>query len=554
MSEMAGDFLQQIFAKLKDCGDTVVLREIGGGQFRSVTGSALLAKVGQARRFLRAAGVAKGDRCVLLGSNSISWVAMNLAITAEGAIAVPLYTRQAAAELVVMMQDCQPKLIACGDASLRDAVAQAWPGAPATQLLDGVFAGTAQADDAPPPSDTSNPVAIIYTSGTSGVAKGVVLTSGNVSHMLACTSARLDLLMQGTRGQDQVFHYLPFCFAGSWILLLSCLVRGSLLTLNTDLNKLADDLKVVEPDYFLNVPALLERMRRGIEDGIRQKGGVILKLYNAAKSTWFRAPVGKTPAGIRLWLANLLIFPTVRRQVMGANLKALICGSAPLAVETQRYYEMLGIRVLQVYGLTETTAICTMDHPHHVEAGRVGPAIPGIEMKLGENDEILVRGLNIFPGYWKRPEETAKVLRDGWFHSGDQGEVNAEGNWKISGRIKNLVILSSGHNIPPEPIEDKALHHLPGAQHAVVVGNGRGYLSLLVTGSVKAEMVRTALETVNSGLPHYKQVRAFHLCAEPFTIDNGMLTANGKLKRDAINLRWQKEIEAMYQARVGMAS
>jgi long-chain acyl-CoA synthetase len=195
-----------------------------------------------------------------------------------------------------------------------------------------------------------------------------------------------------------------------------------------------------------------------------------------------------------------------------------------------------------------------MDHPHEVEAGRVGPAIEGVEMKLGENDEILVRGANIFPGYWNRPEETAKVLRDGWFHTGDQGEVNAEGNWKVSGRIKNLVILSSGHNVPPEPIEDQALKHLPGALHAVVVGNGRGYLSLLVTGNVKAEMVRTALDTVNSGLPHYKQLRAFHVCDEPFTIDNGMLTANGKLKRDAINTRWKNQIDALYQSKVGIAS
>ena len=115
---------------------------------------------------------------------------------------------------------------------------------------------------------------------------------------------------------------------------------------------------------------------------------------------------------------------------------------------------MLGIRVLQVYGLTETTAICTMDDPNRVELGRVGPAIPGMEMKLGENDEILVRGPNIFSGYWNRPEQTAEALRDGWFHTGDQGEVNAAGNWRIAGRIKNLIVLGSGHKISPEPIED----------------------------------------------------------------------------------------------------
>src|SRR3984893_3031980 len=141
---------------------------------------------------------------------------------------------------------------------------------------------------------------------------------------------------------------------------------------------------------------------------------------------------------------------------------------------------MLGIPVLQVYGLTETTAICTMDDPRHVEPGRVGPAISGVDMKLGEIEEVLVRGPNVFPGYWNRPEETAKALRDGWFHTGDQGEADAKGNWKIAGRIKSLIILGSAHNIAPEPIEEKILEQLQGAQQVVLVGNGRGYLSAIV--------------------------------------------------------------------------
>ena len=215
-------------------------------------------------------------------------------------------------------------------------------------------------------------------------------------------------------------------------------------------------------------------------------------------------------------------------------------------VETQLYFNMLGIPVLQVYGLTETTAICTMDDPRRVEPGRVGPAISGIEMKLGENEEIVVRGPNIFPGYWNRPQETAKALRDGWFHTGDQGEVDVAGNWRIIGRIKNLIILGSGHNIAPEPIEEELLQNLPGAQQVVLVGNGRGYLSAIVTGSVNREQVQTAVDAVNPQLPHYKQVRAFHLHAEPFSIENGLLTANGKLKRDLITSRLQSEIEEMY--------
>jgi long-chain acyl-CoA synthetase len=235
--------------------------------------------------------------------------------------------------------------------------------------------------------------------------------------------------------------------------------------------------------------------------------------------------------------------------MIGSKLRALICGSAPLNLETHLYFTMLGIPVLQVYGLTETTAICTLDHPQQVVPGRVGPAVPGIEMKLGDNEEIIVRGPNIFPGYWNRPQETEKVLRDGWFHSGDQGEVDGAGNWRIIGRIKNLIILGSGHNIAPEPIEDEALHHLPSAQQVVLIGNGRGYLSAIVTGPVSAEQVQAALDAVNPGLPHYKQIRAFHLRAEAFSIDNGLLTANGKLKRDAIAARLKNEIDEMYKVK-----
>jgi long-chain acyl-CoA synthetase len=278
---------------------------------------------------------------------------------------------------------------------------------------------------------------------------------------------------------------------------------------------------------------------------------LVRTIYSRAKAAWMRKQEGRARFSDASWLAlaNAIVFPTIRKKMIGANLKALICGSAPLQVETQLYFKMLGIPVLQVYGLTETTAICTMDDPRCVEPGRVGPAISGIEMKLGENDELMVRGPNIFSGYWNRPQETGKALRDGWFHTGDQGEVNAAGNWRIIGRVKNLIILGSGHNIAPEPVEDELLKNLPGAQQVVLVGNGRSYLSAIVTGNVTREKVQTAVDAVNPRLPHYKQVRAFHVQAEPFSIENGLLTANGKLKRDMIAGRLQHEIEEMYRVK-----
>jgi long-chain acyl-CoA synthetase len=546
-------FLGQILASLGQRGDTVVLRELRDGQVVSFTGRQLQTQVSMARAHLRSRQLKKGDRFALLAHNSMQWVAMDLAAMAEGLAVVPLYARQAPAELVAMMKDCHPAMIACGEQSLADAIAQEWPSAPPHICFEQIFTPKPEETIGIPAPEVADAdvVTIIYTSGTSGEAKGVMLNAGNVGYMLGCTSGRLDQLMKKRSGQDSVFHYLPLCFAGSWIMMLTCLLRGSRLTLNTDLTKIAGDMRSAAPDYFLNVPALLERMRTAVDEQLWKTGGIALKLYTKSKGAWMRRQEMKPRAGDGLWLglANRLVFPTIRKKMIGGNLRALICGSAPLSVETQLFFMMLGIPVLQVYGLTETTAICTMDDPGaRVVPGRTGPAIFGVEMKLAENAEIVVRGPNIFPGYWNRPEEAAKVLRDGWFHTGDQGEADANGNWKIVGRIKNLIVLGSGHNIAPEPIEEKILLELADAAQVVVVGNGRGYLTALITGKVSSDKVQAALDLLNPELPHYKQVRAFHLIEEAFTIDSGLLTANGKLKRDVITAKFRQEIDTMYES------
>ena len=538
-------FVGEIFSQLKSAPNTTVLQEIRDGQIKGVNGPELLEMVRKARTFLASKGLKKGDRCGLLAANSIRWIAMDLAAMAEGLIVVPLYFRQASAELVAMMKDSTPALVCCGDATLRNGIRQVWADAPPHFLFDEIFAGVEGVTLDRPQVREEDPVTIIYTSGTSGEAKGVVLTAANAGFMLGCTSARLDELMGGRSGQDRVFHYLPLSFCASWIAVLTFMLRGSLVTLNTDLTKIASDMPGVAPHYFLNVPQLLERMRRAVDEQIAQKGGIGHAIYGRAKTDWIRTQGAGN--SLWLWLAKKLVFPTIRKKMVGENLKALICGSAPLTPETQDYFRMLGIPVLQVYGLTETTGICTMDDPNNPVHGRVGPSISGIEMRLAENDEIVVRGPNVFPGYWNRPQQTAEVLRDGWFRTGDQGEMDATGTWRIVGRIKNLIVLGSGHKIAPETIEEEIAKHLPTAQQVVIVGNGRGYLSAIVTGNLSREEVQNALDTVNPELPHYKQVRAFYVRTEPFSIDNGLLTANGKLKRDLISTRMKNEIDDMYR-------
>ena len=551
MSVPSLNFLEHIFQRCRATGNNVVVQEIRGSEIVAATGNDLLAMIAKARGFAAGAGLKKGERCALLAPNSIRWVALDLALMAEGIVVVPLYARQAASELAMMIRDSGAARICCGSGDLRDAIVREMREAPPISLFDEIFPAGTEMPTPPVFRAPNDAVTIIYTSGTSGEAKGVVLTQANVDHMLSCTGARLDQLMGKQRAPEQVFHWTPLNFAASWISLLTYLSRNSVVSLSTDLTKLADEMKIAAPNYFLNVPALLERVRTKIEENIRGKGGWIASIFAKAKRAYLSEGTSHSGLSDRasLALAQMLIFPTIRKG-LGPNLKALICGSAPLAIDTQKFFIMLGIPVLQAYGLTETTAICTLDDPEHVEPGYVGPAIPGIEMKLGDNQEILVRGPNIFPGYWNRPEETAKALRRGWFRTGDQGEMNARGNWKITGRIKNLIILNSGHNIAPEPLEEELASHLAGAQ-VILTGNGRSYLVALVaanSGTTDAG-VGAALEKVNARLPHYRQIRAFHRVAEPFTIESGMLTANGKLRRDVITAHFAAQIEELYQKR-----
>jgi long-chain acyl-CoA synthetase len=551
------NFLESIFVQLQRATERVVLREIHGETFTTVSGRELLEQVQRGRSYVRKFGLVPGDRCALLGANSIQWVAVNLALMAEGIIVVPLYSRQAAGELAGMMKDCSPSLLIVGDAELAAAIEREWPERPPRVLMEEVLRAAPAREpvtDAPNARTGGDLVTIIYTSGTSGEPKGVCLNVGNVTHMLRCTGERLDQLMGASSEPDEVFHYLPFNFAGSWILLLSCLSRESLLTLSADLNRLADEIRLSAPNYFLNVPTLLERVRRGVLDSISKRAAPIRILFEKAKASWERQHEGdRTGLGLldAMWLAlgRRLIFSKVKKR-FGGIVRALICGSAPLAVETQEFFMMLGIPVLQVYGLTETSAICTMDDPRAaVEPGYVGPAISGIEMTLADNEEIVVRGPHIFPGYWKRPEETARAMKDGWFHTGDQGEKNKSGNWRIIGRIKNLIILNSGHNVPPEPIEERIAQRLAGAQQVVVVGNGRGYLCALITGQVTPADTQKVIDAINTDLPHYRQIRNFSILLGVFTAENGLLTANGKLRRDAIDRRFSAEIATMYSGK-----
>lgn len=539
-------FIEKMYESLDSAGDGPLIIEVKGKQLVETSGSALKQLVLSARGLLSARDVQPGDRVALIAHNSARWAAADLAILGAGAICVPMYDRQAPRELAGMLDNCEAKAVLVETDKLKSELLAAWPAAgDRVVTFDEVFA--ARHVFAKPVARTADDyVTMIYTSGTSGEPKGVLYTVANVDYMLEQTLEGLRTMVGVRSGADRVFHYLPLCFAGSRIQLWSQLARGNPLMVSTDLNNLVEELGTAQPHYFLNVPTLIERIRTGVNGKLKERGGVAYAIYSRAVEAYGREQKGTATLADKLALGvgKRLVFSKIRAQI-GKNLEFLICGSAPLSEETQRWFSMIGIPVYQVYGLTETTAIVTMDKKGSARPGYVGRALTGVELKVTDEGELICRGPNIFPAYWKRPDATEKSLQNGWFHTGDMAELTPDGDLKIVGRLKDLLVPESGHNVAPGPLEEKLASLVPGAQ-VMLVGHARPYLSAIFAGQADQAAIQTAIDALNQELPHYRRVRKFLLSPEPFSVENGLLTANQKLKRNAVEKHYASQIDGLY--------
>jgi len=542
-------FIDRFYEVLGTASHKALVTEVERATLLPTFGAELKRLVSVARGTLRHHGVVPGDRVVVVANNSTRWVATDLAILGEGAIAVPLYARQAVPELAAMINDADPRVVVAETEALAAELRANLPAETNVVLLEQLFGGHAPVDAPPHARAPSDTVTIIYTSGTSGEPKGVMLSVANVDFMLPLIASAISSMLEARAGNDdRVFHYLPLCFAGSRMVLWMCLFRGAGIMLSTNLTNLAEEMKAAKPNYYLNVPFLLERVRLGVEKKLLEKPAPIRALWNNGKKAYAKSRAGTATLIDKavLAIANRLVFKAVKAQI-GVDLDCLICGSAALPADTQQWFEMIGIPVYQVYGLTETTAICTLDRPGQAQAGKVGWAIPGIEMRLGEEDELQIRGPHIFSGYWRREEATAQTrTEDGWFRSGDQAELGKDGSLKLIGRVKNLLVPTSGHNIAPEPLEEKLLR-LPGVEQAVVFGHARAHLVAVVTGDMDVASLDGPLEAINADLPHYRRIRKLHVSKERLTPENGCLTANQKLKRRSIEKYFASAIEGLYK-------
>ncbi len=565
------NFIESITHLLKTRGDAPAVQEIYGTTFVTTTAHGLLTATRRARVELQRLGVKPGDRVALLAPNSARWIAADLAILSEGAVCVPLYSRQEPSELREMLADSGATILIAESEHLANDVAAPSSGIHVV-LLDALVAGMPQDDldhISLPPTPSGReprkvapdaPATIIYTSGTSGAAKGVVLTVRNFDAMIPVTARSLERLMERhaastdwspARDAEIAFHYLPFCFAGSRLVLFTALSRGIELRLSTKLDNLAEEIRTAAPHYVLNVPALLDRIRRGVETKISSSPRPIGMLYRSALRIGAKTANGGKVSPLERGVAKLAdsaIFANVRKQ-LGGNLACLICGSAPLSEETQTWFQIVGIPVYQVYGLTETTGVVTMDEPGAERAGYVGAPVRGVETRVTGEGELEVRGESVFAGYWNRQDATDAAFNDGWFRTGDCVDVDDKGRLRVLGRANAILVPSSGHNVAPEPIEAALAELLPKVGHVVAIGHGRPFIVALLAGvpaAVTAKDISLAVETVNNGLPHYRRIRSFHATERTLTSENGLLTANQKLRRRAITQQFAAEIDALY--------
>lgn len=531
-------------------------------------------------------GIKRGDRVVLVAENRPEWLICDLAILQAGAITVPAYITNTASDHRHIIDHSEATAAICSTPLLAKRMAEATgPSAQLSTLLvmepcdSGALplrvvadwqaileiGRSAPAIDYAAEIQGTDTACFVYTSGTGGQPKGVMLSHRNI---LANVAGALELLKTINAGPDDVFlSFLPLSHAyehtAGQFLPMSV---GAQIYYAEGIESLATNLVEAKPTVLPCVPRLYEVLRQKIITGVNRGGGLKVKLFNLALSLGTERYNKGTLAPHKTVL-NLALDLLVRRKVQarfGGRLKAMVSGGAPLNQEVGLFFVALGLPVLQGYGQTEAAPLISANIPSHSKIDTVGPPLPGVEVCIAKDGEILVRGNNVMQGYWKEPEATAEVLRDGWLHTGDIGHLDADGFLTITDRKKDIIVNSGGDNIAPQRIEGTLLVSAAISQ-ALVIGDKRPFLTALLVpdmdymkrqGSEQSAAldsdligreIESAIKSINADFSPIERIRRFHVIQEPFTIDNGLMTPTLKLRRRIILEQYADIIAALYR-------
>jgi long-chain acyl-CoA synthetase len=510
-----GGIAAEILRRLDAAGDRPVLAALCEGEWADTSARALAGLVRAVAAGLVADGVRPGDRVALFGGNTPHWLVLDLAVLATGAITVPIYPTSSQVQLTHVLSDSgatrvfaetPAQAVLCGGEPFGDAVARLAEADGSAPDLDAI-----RADDL---------ATIVYTSGTTGAPKGCVLTHRNLFAAAGNVVAMLPELFAAEAASTLLF--LPLSHVFGRVTVHGCLWAGVRTGLLASAAELTAELPRFRPSFLVLVPYALEKLRKGA-----RAAGLTLELESAAV---------EQGAGWSGPAADAL------RAALGGRLAHVICGGASLDPTTAAFTEALGVRVLGAYGLTETACGVTVSAPTAVKAGRVGRALPGGEILIAEDGEILVRGDQVSPGYWP-----LAGAAEPWLHTGDLGEVDRDGYLAITGRRKEIIVTSGGKNVAPEPLEDRIRLH-PGIAHAVVVGEGRSYVTALVflEPGASADGVQAAIDDANSLVSRAESIRRWVVVPGALSVADGTLTPSLKLRRAVIAERFAPEIACLY--------
>ena len=570
------------------------------GEWRPISARETYAAVEAVALGLRAIGVARGDRVALLAETRYEWAVCDLAILGIGAVTVPIYPTLVAAQVARLMRDAEVRVAVVSNAIQREKAraaraevptfetvieidrAPTEPARPGELSLDEVRTrglaareGDANAFRASLATITPDDLAtIIYTSGTTGDPKGAMLTHGNIaSNVASC------LEVYALTPADTCLSFLPLShiferMAG----LYAMLAGGATIAYAENMEAVGANATEVHPTILTGVPRFYEKVYAKVMDSVSKRPPVMQRLFHwglargrARARAHFAGRALSPLAELEARLADRLVGRVIRER-MGGRLRYGISGGAPLNPSVLEFFFAIGIPILEGYGLTETSPVICLNRPGHEKPGSVGPPIPGVEVRLGPEGEVLTRGPHVMRGYYHNPEATREAIRDGWFHTGDVGRIDADGCLSITDRIKDLLVTAGGKKVAPQPIEAR-LKESRWVGEAVLLGDRRPFVVCLLapdfeqleteardrgwTAASRRALIErpevhalyeAEIARVNASLAPFERIKKFDLIDHELTLERGELTPSLKVKRRVIAEHFGPAIEALYGA------
>jgi long-chain acyl-CoA synthetase len=580
----SGNLTDDVVTNAREASDDVVFSRPGQDGWSDVTSAEFLAEVTAVAKGLVAAGIEPGDRVGLFSKTRYEWTLLDYAIWFAGAVTVPIYETSSAEQVRWILEDSAAKAVVAEAnehvsrifevRSELPALNHVWSFADgAISVLTSLGADISE-EDLEKRRTTATPdslATLIYTSGTTGRPKGCELTHGNFMFELGVAVHELDRLFQ-SEGRSTLL-FLPLAHVFARIIQIGCVKSRTRLGHSPDIKHLLDDLGAFKPTFILAVPRVFEKVfntasQKATADG---KGKIFDKATEVAIAYSQGVERGKVSLPVKLQhaLFTKLVYGKLLA-ALGGNCSYAVSGGAPLGERLGHFYRGIGLTVLEGYGLTETSGALTVNLPDAIKVGTVGRPIPGTSVRVADDGELLFKGGQVLAGYWGNEEATAEALEtDGWFHTGDVGEVDDEGFVRITGRKKEILVTAGGKNVAPAVLEDRLRAHALVDQ-CMVVGDGQPYIAALVTLDVEslpvwaeargkspklADLVddpdvvaeiQSAVDEANKAVSQAEAIRKFRVLDSSWTEEGGQLTPSLKLKRSVVMREFKDEIQALY--------